>query len=245
MSIEYKLLHAQLHMKTLFDELERYFKGNPGAMVREKDEPANAYSFTFQAKYPVPARIPLLLGDVLQNLRSTLDYLVWELAIAAKNVPTKKNQFPICFKPKSFEDAVCKSGRLDGVDVHAIHIIEGLQPYHLLPVGLEHSFTAVLDELVNINKHRTIITTVLATTAIENFQVVSTPEGLYAYGTPIADTTPRRMVIPLGEQPNAQIGAFMQIDEGYVKGAEISSALNALFRTTTENILPLFEEFFA
>ena len=38
----------------------------------------------------------MIVGDFLANVRSSLDYLIWELALAAKNNPTDKNMFPIC-----------------------------------------------------------------------------------------------------------------------------------------------------
>jgi hypothetical protein len=230
-------------MTVLWEELERYFEGNPGAMVREQHGPADNPSIVFTARKPIPARIPLLIGDVLQNLRSTLDYLVWELVVAAKNHPAKKHQFPVCLTANAFDDALNR-GRLDGIDQVAVDIIKGLQPFHFSDEGVEHSAIAVLDELVNINKHRTILTTILNTTRITNFQIIENAGATYAIGTPSGENLPRRFVLPIGEEPNTQIGAFMQIDEGYAKGEEVSSLVNRLFRVVSQNVLPLFEEFF-
>lgn len=214
-------------------------------MVREKDSPADHPTFTFFTKKPVPTRIPLLLGDALQNLRSALDYLVWELVISAGNKPGERNQFPVCSTRKSFKDA-CKGKRLDGLDVKAIYIIEGLQLYYLLEagIGLEHSSLAILDQLVNFNKHRYILATPLTTTDMGNFQIVERGGIRYAYGSSIADAQPRQFDLPCAET-KTEVGVFMQIGEGYAKGIEVGACLNALFQSIGTKIIPLFEEFFS
>jgi hypothetical protein len=245
LNIEHKLFHAQTVAGVCIEEIQRYFDGNPGALMREKNSPADHPTFTFFAKKPIPARIPLLLGDALQNLRSALDYLVWELVISAGNVPTKQNQFPVCLTRKAFKDA-CKGGRLDGLDVKAIYIIEGLQLYYLSEagIGLDHSSIAILDELVNINKHRYVLTTVLTTTDISAFQIIERDGIQYAYGPVIGDAQPRKFELPSAEA-KTEVGVFMQIGEGYAKGVEVGACLNALFQSIGTKIVPLFEEFFS
>jgi hypothetical protein len=54
-------------------------------MVREPSVSTDDLVFIFRAKEPIPTRFGLIIGDSLQNLRSSLDYLVWELVLAAKN----------------------------------------------------------------------------------------------------------------------------------------------------------------
>ncbi|MGC2743237.1 MAG: hypothetical protein WA672_08615 [Candidatus Angelobacter sp.] len=89
-SVHQKIFRAALHIKSLETELEGYFKTNPGHLVREPHTNSDEAFFTFQPKGPIPARFGLIIGDCLQNLRSALDYLVWELVLAANNQPTEK-----------------------------------------------------------------------------------------------------------------------------------------------------------
>jgi hypothetical protein len=63
---------------------------------------------------PNPDKVSLIIGDGLQNIRSALDYLVWELVLAANAEPGEKHQFPICAIPKAFKDEI-RRGRLSGL----------------------------------------------------------------------------------------------------------------------------------
>src|SRR5437667_236703 len=130
-SVTQKIFRAAMHIQELGTELQRYFQTNPGKMVREANTPDDVAVFTFQTKGPIPARFGLIVGDCLQNLRSSLDYLIWELVLAANNQPTKDNMFPICSTADAFKDAVSKRKRLIGVHPDAIAEIDALQPYHI------------------------------------------------------------------------------------------------------------------
>lgn len=110
---------------------------------------------------------------------------------------------------------------------------------------MEHCCLAVLDELVNINKHRHITLTVLNTAPLADFQIIERDGKTYGYGNFVGSDTARQFVLPSGEEPNTQIAAFMQINEGYLKGAEVTSLVNLMAQVVTTGILPLFEEFFA
>lgn len=241
-SIEYKLFHARCHAQAVVEEIERYYEGNPGALIREESGTPEGPSFRFRAKRPIPACIPLRIGDTLQNLRSVLDYLIWELVISNKGKPGDRHMFPICESPKGFKDAL-KRGRLSDVPNEAQDLIEGIQPYYFDQVGREHSVLAILDELVNINKHRKILTTVLNTAPLGNIQIMERDGNLYGYGSLQGDDATRRFVLPVNGEPNAQFAAFMQINEGYAKGTEVSLCINALLMCVEGNILPLFDRF--
>src|SRR5437879_1074152 len=119
-SVEQKIFRAAQHIKSLETELVAYFQTHPGKVVRDEDSPTDNPSFRFVLKEPIPARFGLIIGDCLQNLRSSLDYLVWELVLAANNKPNDRNMFPICGKPESFEKAIGESKRLKGVHPDAI-----------------------------------------------------------------------------------------------------------------------------
>ena len=78
-SVELKIFRAAQHIESLKSEFEGYFQNNPGKMVRQPHTCENEGIFRFVANGSIPARFGLIVGDVLQNLRSSLDYLVWEL----------------------------------------------------------------------------------------------------------------------------------------------------------------------
>ena len=104
-----------------------------------------------------PADISLITGDVIHNLRSSLDYLAYALVIANGNTPNKQTAFPI-------HDAAAKyvaySGRqIELMAQSAIDAINATEPYqggngagfwvlHYLDIADKHH--ALLTPLVNV-----------------------------------------------------------------------------------------------
>jgi len=249
-SVEYKIFHAAQHIKSLEPELLKYFESNPGRMVQEPHTSDDEAFFTFQPQGPVPARFGLIIGDCLQNLRSSLDYLVWELVLATNNEPGRHNMFPICGTPDRFKYAVSKSNRLLGVHDDAIAEIESLQPYHL-GTDFGKSVLSALDELTNINKHRGVLLTSLMAAQARRENIVKVDgETWYHVGpgpTPVFDSDTKFGPFPIigGRlQMDAQLIAVMAFGEGAPKGMEVGLCLNEWIRYIKEKLLPLFERFF-
>jgi hypothetical protein len=248
-SVAQKIFRAAIHIKELGTELQGYFQTNPGKMVREPNTPDNVAMFTFQLKDPMPARFGLIVGDCLQNLRSALDYLVWELVLAANNQPTKDNMFPICSTSDAFKNAVSKRNRLFGVHPDVIAEIDALQPYHL---GQDwgKSVLAVMDELTNINKHRRVLLTEMGATTTPQPIIEKDGEILMEVGpgpTPTYDSNAKLGPYPIVDGKvimNAQLVAVITFGEGAAKGMEISLAMNEWAIYIKDKILPRFERFF-
>jgi hypothetical protein len=127
-SVRQKIAHAELQLKFLNSEIDRYMSSNPGEVVPNPDSNPDRPTFLYRQKEVIPARISFLVGDCLQNLRSAFDYLVWELVLAAGNVPDKPNMFPVCLTEKGFKEAK-RGDRLKGIAAGAETLVKGLQPY--------------------------------------------------------------------------------------------------------------------
>ena len=246
-SVRQKILRAADHAKSLELELDGYFKTNPGKMVMEPESDPNNPTFTLQAKAPMPARLGMVIGDCLQNLRSSLDYLVWELVQATNHQPTKDHMFPICSTPEAFEYQVSKRNRLSGIHSDAVALIEALQPYHL-GQDWEKSVIATLDSLTNINKHRRVLLTLLRGAYAEDMSVIDRNGELWGHGTmPTFDDNAKFGPFPLvgGQvQVNTQLLVSVTFDEGAAKGMEVTQCLNVWMRYVLEDIVPRFERFF-
>jgi hypothetical protein len=251
-SVQCKIFRAVQHIKSLEPELKAYFESNPGGMVRQPGTADNEAIFRFAAKGPVPARFGLIVGDCLQNLRSSLDYLVWELALSAGNQPNDRNMFPICSSPEYF-DAQLKRHRLDGVPADAIAEIERLEPYHL-GQDFNKRILWAIDELTNINKHRRILLTNLMAERAKQENVV-TKEGVlwYSYDTgpgptPIFDSKTEFGPFPIIDgkihMDTAPFIVVMAFDEGPAKGMEICLCMNKWASYILTDLLPAFEKFF-
>jgi hypothetical protein len=241
-----KIFRAIFHGKCIEPELVRYFKSNPGAMVREPDSTLDAPTFVFRPKGDVPALIRFIIGDCLQNLRSSLDYLVWELVLANNNDPGKYNMFPICDTPAAFKKERDKRDRLLGVHPDAITLIEALQPYHL-GKDREKSILWVLNELTNFNKHRRVLLTALRA-ARSNIDVVNIDGELWGSGSiPTFDGDAKigPPSSPAEMQMNTQLLACVTFDEGSAKGMEITLCLDEWLKYVLNSVVPNFEQFFA
>jgi hypothetical protein len=91
-------------------------------------------------------RIPILIGEVCYNLRSALDYLIYELAKLDSGVIQDNTQFLIEDTKDGFERK--RKSRLRGVNERHVTCIEEYQPYK----GC--NWTHALRDLSNPDKHR-------------------------------------------------------------------------------------------
>lgn len=230
-SVRQKVYRAKEHWDELWDHLSDYYKSDPGDLFPADGSTPENPIFLFREKKPVPARIGLTFGDALQCLRSSLDYLVWELCEAAGNTPHRRLMFPIALTQKQYEGDLTKRGRLDGVDPKAIAIIDRLQPYH--DPSPKETVLGVLDELTNINKHRRVIFT-----------------GLHGVTSDLPETIPHVLgvVTWLDSQgavlQTVNVRAALTLKEGLSKNIELTNCVDTAARLILEQVIPLFEEFF-
>src|SRR5205085_8644277 len=86
-----------------------------------------------------------------RNLRTTLDYLVWQLVLVTGKRPGRRTGFPVVRRAKDWE--VQSRAALRGVEQHWVDEIEARQPYHRPDRPSVHPL-AILDHVNNLNKHR-------------------------------------------------------------------------------------------
>lgn len=103
---------------------------------------------------PTPDCLPLIAGDIIQNLMSSLDHLAFQLVCCDTNdAPPNQDwiYFPIRNSPEEYEAA--KRGKMKGASDDTFAAIDALKPYkgglHLL---------WVLYRLNVIDKHRLLLT---------------------------------------------------------------------------------------
>lgn len=121
-----------------------------------------------------PLELALMLGDLVQNLRSALDHLAWAFAKTAKRNPMRRTQFPILDKPpKDFD----RERQVLDIPEPVRRIMEAMQPYqqddpigHL--IGME---LATLRELSNRDKHRVLL--LAESVVLPSYVFTNTPAG--------------------------------------------------------------------
>ena len=102
---------------------------------------------------PIPIRISILIGEAIQALRRSLDYLIYELAWLDSGKPKKRTQFPLDDSDLDFWRRLKRVKRgpaayLIGVSGEHAAAIERYQPY------FGTHWTKLLQDISNPDKHR-------------------------------------------------------------------------------------------
>jgi hypothetical protein len=128
--VDRKLGRAEHHRDELATLLGQYRDSKPYRVDERADESrGKPYRVVYaHALEPVPDNAALIFGDVVQNLRATLDYLIGALRPGG---PTRFSQFPICPTTDCFESA--KGSDLVGVGQDMVTVIESMQAYGQTP----------------------------------------------------------------------------------------------------------------
>ena len=182
-SFRSKLDWASEHIERLETVQETWLRTHAYTTVADREPKTGRVVFKAKITKPPPAELSLILGDAAHALRSTLDHLALELAVAYQR-PTqitpaveKASEFPI-FPDKvgnklgrdAFHVVEQKTGKpargsglhkLQGVDPDAIKAIEGIQPYHRGATYIEDPLW-VIHELDRVDKHRRLNLTAYA-----------------------------------------------------------------------------------
>lgn len=150
-----KLNRADCHLKTLHEEIGAFIDAKRDSIVDDFEHERSSYVFWLQDLEEPPLRWGVIIGEIVHNLRSALDHLVWQV-IKLKRKPRGKPGYPIwCKEP---EGGFCAwaygssnhRGPLFGASPRAIACIERTQPYH----GGDCRLLLLLDRLWSADKHR-------------------------------------------------------------------------------------------
>jgi len=130
--IRLKIERAKKHISDLEEVIIPFFDGSPYGVGAELDTQISHYLIHLESVKPLPAIIPLLVGDAVHNLRSALDHLAWQLVEAAGGVPNKDTYFPICNDPikgsQQYASALGK-GEISKMYSGAEKLLASIQPY--------------------------------------------------------------------------------------------------------------------
>jgi hypothetical protein len=155
------LLHAealQADIARIGHEPDAY----PVSAFRTKYKPKrHGFAVIAEDIAPIPARWPLLLGDVANNYRAALDHLAWALVSRGHTPPVKltKRQekavyFPIYKERAEFNGRV--GAQLPGVRRADLAKVRRHQPYHHGPTMRARHALSLLASINAGDKHRTI-----------------------------------------------------------------------------------------
>lgn len=159
-----KLDRADKHLAFLQTKIRAYFETTPYEFVTKIDAGHGHPGAILHVTTQPSMSLSTIIGDVVHNTRSSLDYIVRELVVRNGKEPTFQTQFPICETAKAFQDEAVGKKCLRGVAPEAFDLIQKLQPFSFDFGDHPHALW-VLQKLSNIDKHRTLNLAVLGVTA--------------------------------------------------------------------------------
>ncbi len=149
-----KIDRAKEHTAELKRQLNTFFSSNPFKVGAKRDPQTQRLIYYIVSAEPIPDVISLVVGDVIQNLRSALDHLAYQIVCNdTGEKPPKPNAiyFPIADDFTRYEAK--KNNNLEGAHPDTIAAIDALKPYK----GGNDTIWA-LHRLNNIEKHRVLLT---------------------------------------------------------------------------------------
>lgn len=150
-----KLKRANKHIEELERAIDIFGKSRPYEISGKRDIQTREELLYISKAPPIPDDIPIIAGDVIQNLYCGLDYFAWEIVKASGiKTPGTSTYFPISENVPSTKDDISSYNRkVDGMRDDAKKAIQAMEPYR----GRNNHFW-MLHKLNNLNKHRTLLT---------------------------------------------------------------------------------------
>jgi hypothetical protein len=257
-TVRLKLRRAKKHLEVLDDSMLMYL--NSQFYERFAEQYAkNRIAIKVRNIEPTPLW-PVLIGDCVYNLRSTLDYLAWELArpAFAPDDPPLTIQFPIFdrrWKYRSERGFRGAARMMQCFPRGARTIVESLQPYHRRKYPATW-YLGVLQELSNIDKHRTLHTT--AVSLADSTWTLSGDPGairrIRTYNGPfVENAVMARVYLARNPKHEMHVDAKVVPDVVFDESGPAHPAKGELVRRTLANtsnfieleVLPRFERFFS
>jgi hypothetical protein len=245
-----KVVRAQEHLDSLKTEIDRYRKVNPYQFSVETDSAGTTFDFIPTTIVAPDLHLSCILGDCVTNLRSGLDYIVWQLGLKYCGRPLRPGKdrlyFPITTDVHVFSKKRAPDLSKYNIPAPTISLIESVQPYNA-----GYSSLADLDAIVNEDKHRLPLFTrgvadesgsLSVEILLADGDVISHEFG---HGTrhrihfPAADST-ILPVPPENVKVDSELSGFIAFQNAAMPFAPVDVTLDQIVKTVS-NIIPMFE----
>jgi hypothetical protein len=150
--IHIKIERAKKHIRELDAEIRSFFAIKPYRIGTKRNPETRQLIYYVASVRETPTTMAAITGDVLQNLRGSLDHLAYQLVLVGSGTtPSAHIYFPIADDATKYERVRAKS--VKGMRQSAIKAIDGIKPYK---DGNDTLWR--LHKLNNVDKHRLLIT---------------------------------------------------------------------------------------
>lgn len=157
-----KIERAKKHIQELRLELQAFFDTRPYVVGTKRSPETRQLIYYLIDVRQTPAMIPVIAGEVLQNFRSALDHLAYQLVLIGTGQPGPFPHvyFPIFDSAEKYEAG--KMRQIRGMRQEAIDALDALKPY-----GGGNEVLWRIHRLNNVDKHRLLITVGSAFTGLD------------------------------------------------------------------------------
>ena len=182
-----RVVRAEEHLADLRTRIPAITDEQMSAFIIKFDEkPPHSLKIVIKgSKLGAPMSMGVLIGEICYNLRSALDYFIFEFARHDSGSIQSGTQFPIEDNPKGFAWRQ-KRGWLAGIDAAHVAAIERLQPYNRC------DWTSALRDLSNRDRHR-------------EFAEVGGTYATHVF-TPVTDANFNQIQLPITRAPHPIVG---------------------------------------
>jgi hypothetical protein len=163
-----KLRRADMHLRFLYDSIQEFLETHPYDVEAELDfDTGEVVMYGKVVRDPSRAettRWGVVIGDIVHNLRSALDHMIWVLSLDASTPPPPPPDpipnsspwhsvaFPVIVNLADWTLSEMK--KIAGVRPDLRARIEALQPFNTGPSTPREEPLAVLHQLWQVDKHR-------------------------------------------------------------------------------------------
>lgn len=154
-----RLAHAETHLDTIRQTAADFLASEPYETRMESDPKRRVRQLVFRVHAEAPPALRHILSDMVNGVRSSLDHMVYELAIISgsnPDAPGVRTQYPICLDRQRYVNA--RGRDLKGVDDRFASVIESKQPFQRGKVIGTRDPLAQVQWMSNLDKHRRPIT---------------------------------------------------------------------------------------
>ena|ERR1022692_542913 len=124
-----KVVWASKHIGDLQVECDRFQESYPYSIDIQRDPQTRETVYYLRSIRKPKPDIALIAGDVLNNLRSALDHLMWQFARQHVPVPHKRKvYFPITGSSMEYE-SLKSAGKIHYLRQNVIDALDKIEPY--------------------------------------------------------------------------------------------------------------------
>ncbi len=149
-----KISRAKEHLGALQESVQAFLATKPYKVATRKDVSAKKLIYYLSDVRQPDPEIALMAGEVIQDLRSALDYLAYQLVVAGLgSAPTNPRYIYYPIADSETQYLAARDRKVKGMSKAAIAGIDATKPYK---GGNEVLWR--ISELNNVDKHRLLIT---------------------------------------------------------------------------------------